>query len=147
MPGSSWVTRYPHGVRLGLSGKKFRHRPAGRSRSTERLSHIRGNIFPTGGGLFPISGPNPLACRVNKHLPVNETSTGRTSTGATMSKAAAAVIGMFSVGAGMMTVLGSVMGTYAEPVSLALMGVGLFAGSSMLSGGKDTAPAGVAKEA
>ncbi|ATB32616.1 hypothetical protein [Melittangium boletus] len=64
-----------------------------------------------------------------------------------MSKAAAAVIGMFSVGAGMMTVLGSVMGAYAEPVSLALMGVGLFAGSSLLGGSKETAPAGVAKEA
>jgi hypothetical protein len=65
-----------------------------------------------------------------------------------MSKvAAAAVVAMFTVGAGMMTVLGSVMGGYAEPVTLALMGVGLVAGSGALSSSKDAAPAGVAKEA
>ena len=67
-----------------------------------------------------------------------------------MSKAAAgAVIAMFTVGAGMMTVLGSVLGTYAEATTLALMGVGLFTGSSLLSsGGKVTVPsAGIAKEA
>lgn len=69
---------------------------------------------------------------------------------AAMRKAAAgAVIGMFTVGAGGMTLLGSVLGTHAEAVSLALMGVGLFAGSAMLgSGGKETvASAGMAKEA
>ncbi len=64
-----------------------------------------------------------------------------------MNKAAVAVVGMFSVGAGMMTVLGSMVGTYAEPVALAFMGVGLFASSSLFSASKDTAPAGVAKEA
>ncbi|HEX5750398.1 MAG TPA: hypothetical protein VFZ09_29485 [Archangium sp.] len=66
-----------------------------------------------------------------------------------MRKAAAgAVVGMFAVGAGMMTLLGSVLGTYAEAASLALVGVGLFAGSSVLSGGKETVPtAGIAKEA
>jgi len=64
-----------------------------------------------------------------------------------MNKVAAAVVGMFTVGAGMMTVLGSVMGAYAEPVTLAMMGVALFASSSVLGGAKDAAPAGVAKEA
>ena len=66
-----------------------------------------------------------------------------------MPKAAAgAVVGMFVVGAGMMTLLGSVLGTYAEAASLALVGAGLFAGSSALSGGKETVPAaGIAKEA
>ncbi len=67
-----------------------------------------------------------------------------------MSKAAAgAVIAMFTVGAGMMTLLGSVLGSYAEATTLALVGAGLFAGSSMLgSGSKVTVPsAGIAKEA
>jgi hypothetical protein len=67
-----------------------------------------------------------------------------------MRKAAAgAVIAMFTVGAGMMTLLGSVLGPYAEAATLALVGVGLFAGSSVLgSGGKVTVPAaGIAKEA
>ncbi len=61
--------------------------------------------------------------------------------------AAGAVIAMFTVGAGMMTVLGSVMGAYAEPATVAMLGAGLFAGSSILNGLKDTAAAGVAKEA
>ena len=66
-----------------------------------------------------------------------------------MRKAAAgAVLGMFTVGAGMMTLLGSVLGPYAEAATLALVGVGLFAGSSVLSSGKVTVPAaGIAKEA
>ena len=66
-----------------------------------------------------------------------------------MSKAAAgAVVGMFVVGAGMMALLGSVLGTYAEAASLALVGAGLFAGSSMLGTGKETVPAaGIDKEA
>lgn len=66
-----------------------------------------------------------------------------------MRKAAAgAVIGMFMVGAGMMTLLGTVLGTYAEAASLALVGVGLFAGSSVLGSNKETVPAaGIAKEA
>jgi hypothetical protein len=64
-----------------------------------------------------------------------------------MSKAAGAVIAMFTVGAGMMTLLGSVLGTYAEAATLALVGVGLLAGSSVLSSNKEAAPAGVAKEA
>ena len=64
-----------------------------------------------------------------------------------MSKAAGAVIAMFTVGTGMMTLLGSVLGTYAEAATLALVGVGLLAGSSVLSGSKEVAPAGVAKEA
>jgi predicted RND superfamily exporter protein len=64
-----------------------------------------------------------------------------------MSKAAGAVIAMFTVGAGMVTLLSSVLGTYAEAATLALVGVGLLAGSSVLSGNKETAPAGVAKEA
>jgi hypothetical protein len=64
-----------------------------------------------------------------------------------MSKAAGAVIAMFTVGAGMMTLLGSVLGAYTEAATLALMGVGLLAGSSVLSSSKEVAPAGVAKEA
>lgn len=64
-----------------------------------------------------------------------------------MNKAAGAVIAMFTMGAGMMTVLGTVLGGYAEAATLALVGVGLFAGSSVLSGSKETAPAGVAEEA
>lgn len=64
-----------------------------------------------------------------------------------MGKAAGAVIAMFTVGAGMMTLLGSVLGPYSEAATLTLVGVGLFAGSSVL-GGKVTVPAaGVAKEA
>jgi hypothetical protein len=64
-----------------------------------------------------------------------------------MNKAAGAVIAMFTVGAGMMTLLGSVLGTYAEAATLALVGVGLLAGSSVLSNNKEVAPAGMAKEA
>lgn len=65
-----------------------------------------------------------------------------------MSKAAGAVIAMFTVGAGMMTLLGSVLGAYAEAATLTLVGVGLFAGSSVLGGSKVSVPAaGVAKEA
>ena len=65
-----------------------------------------------------------------------------------MSKVAAgAVVAMFTVGAGVMTMLGSVLGTYAEPATLAMLGAGLFASSTVLSGAKETAPAGVAKEA
>jgi hypothetical protein len=66
-----------------------------------------------------------------------------------MSKAAGAVIAMFTMGAGMMTLLGSVLGVYAEAATLALVGVGLLAGGSVLSGGGKVAvpPAGVAKEA
>ncbi|WP_309891961.1 hypothetical protein [Archangium sp.] len=65
-----------------------------------------------------------------------------------MSKVAGAVIAMFTVGAVGMTVLGSVLGPYSEAATLALLGVGLFAGSSALNGSKETAPAaGVAKEA
>lgn len=64
-----------------------------------------------------------------------------------MNKAAGAVIAMFTMGAGVMTLLGSVLGAYAEAATLALMGVGLFAGSSLLGGSKETAPTGMAKEA
>jgi hypothetical protein len=64
---------------------------------------------------------------------------------ASMGKAAGAMIAMFTVGAGVMTVLGTVLGAYAEATTLALVGVGLVAGSSVL--GKETAPAGVAKGA
>lgn len=65
-----------------------------------------------------------------------------------MSKVAAgAVVAMFTVGAGVMTMLGSVVGAYAEPMTLAVLGAGLFASSTVLGGAKDTAPAGVAKQA
>ena len=66
-----------------------------------------------------------------------------------MRKAAGAVMAMFTVGAGMMTLLGSVLGAGAEAATLALVGVGLFAGSSVLGSGSKVAapPAGVAKQA
>jgi hypothetical protein len=64
-----------------------------------------------------------------------------------MSKVAGAVIAMFTVGAVGMTLLGSVLGPYAEAATVALVGVGLFTGSSVLGSNKETAPAGVAKEA
>ncbi|HYO51679.1 hypothetical protein [Archangium sp.] len=67
-----------------------------------------------------------------------------------MNKAAGVVIAMFTVGVGMMTLFGSVLGAYAEAATLALVGVGLFAGSSVLGGssGKVAVPStGVAKEA
>ncbi|MGZ3456911.1 MAG: hypothetical protein ACXU86_00225 [Archangium sp.] len=55
---------------------------------------------------------------------------------------------MFTVGAGMMTLLGAVLGAYTEAATLALMGVGLFAGSSVLGSGSkvEAPPAGVAKQ-
>jgi hypothetical protein len=64
-----------------------------------------------------------------------------------MNKAAGAVIAMFTVGTGMMTLLGSVLGGYAEAASLALVGAGLLAGSSVLGSGKEATPARVAKQA
>lgn len=66
-----------------------------------------------------------------------------------MRKAAGAVLGMFTVGAGMMTLLGPVLGSHAEAVSLTLVGVGLFTGSTVLgSHHKEPVPsAGVAEEA
>jgi hypothetical protein len=64
-----------------------------------------------------------------------------------MSKVAGAVIAMFTVGAVGMTLLGSVLGPYAEAATVALVGLGLFTGSSVLGSGKEVAPAGVAKEA
>jgi hypothetical protein len=67
---------------------------------------------------------------------------------AAMGKAAGAVIAMFTMGAGVMTLLGSVLGAYAEAATLALVGMSLFAGSSVLSGGKAAVSrAEVAKEA
>jgi hypothetical protein len=64
-----------------------------------------------------------------------------------MSKVAGAVIAMFTVGAVGMALLGSVLGPYAEAASVVLVGMGMFTGSSLLSANKETAPAGVAKEA
>ena len=64
-----------------------------------------------------------------------------------MNKVAGAVIAMFMAGAGMMTMLNPVLGAYSEATTLALLGAGLFAGSSLLGSSKETAPEGVAKEA
>lgn len=64
-----------------------------------------------------------------------------------MNKVAGAMIAMFTAGAGLMTVLSPMLGAYSEATTLALLGAGLFAGSSLLSGSKETAPEGVAKEA
>lgn len=64
-----------------------------------------------------------------------------------MNKVAGAVVAMFTAGAGMMTLMSPVLGGYAEAVTLAVLGVGMFAGSTVLGGSKETVPAGVAKEA
>jgi len=63
-----------------------------------------------------------------------------------MGKAAGAVVAVFMVGSGAMTLLSAVLGTYAEAAALSLVGLGLFATSSALAG-KLPAPTGVAKEA
>jgi hypothetical protein len=63
-----------------------------------------------------------------------------------MGKAAGAVVAVFTLGAGVMTLLGSVLGAYAESATLALAGLGLLASSSVLSGRLLT-PTRVAKEA
>jgi len=67
----------------------------------------------------------------------------------TMRKATGAVIAMCTVGTAMMTLLGPVLGPSAEAATLALMGVGLFVGSSVLSSGDKVTmhPSGMAKEA
>jgi hypothetical protein len=92
----------------------------------------------------------------NRGTPFELTVSGpRTRTGpecssdrtAAMSKVAGAMIAMFAVGAVGMTLLGSILGPYAEAATVALLGVGLFTGSSVLGSGKETSPAGVAKEA
>ena len=64
-----------------------------------------------------------------------------------MNKVAGAVVAMFTAGAGIMTALSPVLGSYSEATTLAVLGAGLFATSSLLSGAKETAPQGVAKEA
>ena len=64
-----------------------------------------------------------------------------------MNKVAGAVIAMFTTGAGLMALMGPVLGAYTEPVTLSLLGVALFTGGTVLGGSKDTVPAGVAKEA
>ena len=64
-----------------------------------------------------------------------------------MNKVAAAVVVMFTAGAGIMTALNPMLGAYTEATTLTLLGAGLFAGSTLLGGSKETAPEGVAKEA
>ncbi len=63
-----------------------------------------------------------------------------------MGKAAGAMIAVFTVGAGAMSLLGSVLGPYTEATTLALAGLGLIASSSVL-GGRLAVPDGMAKEA
>jgi hypothetical protein len=63
-----------------------------------------------------------------------------------MGKAAGAVIAAFTMGGGVVALLGAVLGTYAEAVALLLVGAGLFASSSAL-GGKVATPTEVAEQA
>jgi hypothetical protein len=63
-----------------------------------------------------------------------------------MSKVAGAVIAVFSVCGGMMTMLSPVMGPYGEALTLVVSGVGLLASSSLV-GSKLTEPTEVAEKA
>jgi hypothetical protein len=63
-----------------------------------------------------------------------------------MGKATGVVIAVFTLEAGVMTLLGSVLGTYTEATALTLAGMGLLASSAVL-GGRLTLPPEVAKEA
>lgn len=63
-----------------------------------------------------------------------------------MGKAAGAVVGVFMVGSGAMTLLSSFLGGAAEAAALGLMGVGLLFSSAALSG-KVATTTGVAEEA
>jgi hypothetical protein len=56
-----------------------------------------------------------------------------------MRKAAAAMVAAFITGGGAMAVLGAVLGPLAEAAVLGMVGVSLYAGSTMLQG-KLTAP-------
>jgi len=66
-----------------------------------------------------------------------------------MWKAAVAVVVSFTMGGAAMTVLGTLLGGYAEPVALGLAGIGLMASSQLLGHqffGSRTAEVAPAKE-
>ena len=63
-----------------------------------------------------------------------------------MGKAAGAMVAAFVVGSGVMALLSTVLGVHAEAAVLGLVGVGLYASSSMMQG-KVTPTAGMAKQA
>jgi hypothetical protein len=64
-----------------------------------------------------------------------------------MRKAAVAMMAAFMTGGGAMAVLGTVLGPLAEAAVLGLVGVCLYAGSSVLQGKLATQPSGLPKEA
>jgi hypothetical protein len=59
-----------------------------------------------------------------------------------MGKAATVAMVVFGMGAFALRLLGGWAGVLAEPVSLGMVGVGLYAGSQMLSGRWATQPGG-----
>ncbi len=63
-----------------------------------------------------------------------------------MGKAAGAMVAAFVVGSGVMALLGTVLGGHAEAAVLGLVGVSLYASSTLVQGRVAPAP-GVAKEA
>jgi hypothetical protein len=63
-----------------------------------------------------------------------------------MVKAAGAMVAAFVAGSGVMALLGTVLGVHAEAAVLGLVGVGLYASSTLVQG-RVTPAAGVAKEA
>lgn len=63
-----------------------------------------------------------------------------------MGKAAGAMVAAFVVGSGVMALLGTVLGGHAEAAVLGLVGVGLYASSTLVQG-RVAPAAGVAKEA
>ncbi|HLL02908.1 MAG TPA: hypothetical protein VK539_20180 [Myxococcaceae bacterium] len=64
-----------------------------------------------------------------------------------MRKVAVAMVAAFMTGGGAMAVLGTVLGPLAEAAVLGLVGVSLYAGSSMMQGKLAAPPTGIAKEA
>jgi hypothetical protein len=57
------------------------------------------------------------------------------------------MVAAFMTGGGAMAVLGTVLGPLAEAAVLGLVGVSLYAGSSVLQGKLAVPPSGIAKEA
>lgn len=63
-----------------------------------------------------------------------------------MGKAAGAMVAAFVVGSGVMALLGTVLGAHAEAAVLGLVGVGLFASSTVIQA-KVAPTTGMAKQA
>jgi hypothetical protein len=64
-----------------------------------------------------------------------------------MRRAAAAMVAAFVTGGVAMAVLGTLLGPLTEAAVLGLVGVGLYAGSTMLQGKGTTEAGGLAKQA